>query len=149
MPAWLEGCLTGFPVASSASFCCWPRPVSTPSYLAHTRTDSAGECEAAYVWAAQVGAARKNGLSEEAIAVVKAKGDPGKLPADERDIVNYMRQVVRGNRVDQALFDSLKSRHSAEWMVQMTAAGTYYMFVSKFINPFEVPAPEDGDKLPS
>ena len=107
------------------------------------------ECEAAYVWAAQVGAARKNGLSEEAIAVVKSKGDPGKLPTDERDIVNYIRQVVRGNRVDQALFDSLKSRHSAEWMVQMTAAGTYYMFVSKFINPFEVPAPEDGDKLPS
>jgi hypothetical protein len=51
--------------------------------------------------------------------------------------------------VDQALFDSLKGRHGPEWMVQMTAAGTYYMFVSKFINPFEVPAPPDGDKLPS
>src|SRR6185295_5802103 len=79
------------------------------------------ECDAAYFWAAQVGAARKNGLSEEAIAVVKSKGDPGKLPADERDIVNYMRQAVRGNRVDQALFDSLKSRHGAEWIVEMTA----------------------------
>src|SRR6185295_3283585 len=69
------------------------------------------ECEAAYVWAAQVGAARKNGLSEAAIAVVKSKGDPGKLSADERDIINYMRQVVRSNKVDQATFDSLKSRH--------------------------------------
>ena len=106
------------------------------------------ECEAAYVWAAQVAAARKNGVSEEAIAVVKAKGEPGKLPADEKDIINYMRQVVRANKVDQATFDSLKSRHSAEWMVEMTAAGTYYMFVSKFINPFEVPAPPDGDRLP-
>jgi 4-carboxymuconolactone decarboxylase len=106
------------------------------------------ECEAAYVWAAQVAAARRNGVSEEAIRVVKSKGDPAKLPADERDIVNYMRQVVRGNRVEQALFESLKSRHTPEWIVEMTAAGTYYMFVSKFINPFEVPAPEDGDKLP-
>lgn len=106
------------------------------------------ECEAAYVWAAQVAAARRNGVSEEAIQIVKSKGDPAKLPTDERDIVNYMRQVVRGNRVEQALFDSLKSRHTAEWIVEMTAAGTYYMFVSKFINPFEVPAPEDGDKLP-
>ena len=106
------------------------------------------ECEAAYVWAAQVAAARRNGVSEEAIQVVKSKADPVKLPTDERDIVNYMRQVVRGNRVDQALFDSLKSRHTAEWIVEMTAAGTYYMFVSKFINPFEVPAPEEGDKLP-
>jgi 4-carboxymuconolactone decarboxylase len=107
------------------------------------------ECEAAYVWAAQVGAARRNGLSEQAIEVVKSKGDPAKLPADEKDIINYMRQVVRGNRVEQATFDSLKSRHTPEWIVEMTAAGTYYMFVSKFINPFEVPAPPDGDKLPS
>src|SRR5258705_2511891 len=71
------------------------------------------ECDAAYVWAAQVGAARKNGLSEEAIAVVKTKGDPGKLPADERDIIHYMRQAVRRERVDQGLFDSPKSRHRA------------------------------------
>ncbi len=87
-------------------------------------------------------------MSEQAIEVVKSKGDPSKLPADEKDIINYMRQVVRGNRVEQATFDSLKSRHTPEWIVEMTAAGTYYMFVSKFINPFEVPAPPDGDKLP-
>jgi len=106
------------------------------------------ECDAAYVWAAQVAAARRNGLREEVIDLLRAKGDPAKLPADERDIINYIRQVVRTNRVDQATFDSLKSRHDAQWMVEMTAAGTYYMFVSKFINPFEVPAPQDGDKLP-
>src|SRR3989441_11356125 len=45
------------------------------------------EREAAYVWAAQVAAARKNGVREEAIDLLRAKGDAGKLPADERDIV--------------------------------------------------------------
>lgn len=106
------------------------------------------ECDAAYVWAAQVAAARRNGLREEVIDIVKTKGDPGKLSPDEKDIINYIRQVVRANHVDQATFDSLKSRHNEQWMVEMTAAGTYYLFVSKFINPFEVPAPPDGDKLP-
>src|SRR5467141_1218483 len=40
--------------------------------------------EAAYVWAAQGGAARKNGVREEASDLLRAKGDAGKLPADER-----------------------------------------------------------------
>src|SRR5438046_7928949 len=40
---------------------------------------------AAYVWAAQVAAARKNGVREEAIDLLRAKGDAVKLPADERD----------------------------------------------------------------
>ena len=60
------------------------------------------EREAAYVWAAQVGAARRNGLREEAIDVLRAKGDAGKLSAEERDIVTYVRQLMRTNRVDQA-----------------------------------------------
>src|SRR3989475_11956847 len=42
------------------------------------------EREAAYVWAAQVGAARRSGLREEVIDLIRAKGDPGKLPAEER-----------------------------------------------------------------
>src|SRR5260370_2765046 len=44
------------------------------------------EREAAYVWAAQVGAARRNGLREEAIDVLRAKGDPRQWPRKGRDI---------------------------------------------------------------
>src|SRR6058998_4387766 len=66
------------------------------------------EREAAYVWAAQVGAARRNGLREEVIDLLRAKGDPGKLPAEERDIVTYTRQLIRANRVDQPVFDALQ-----------------------------------------
>ena len=58
------------------------------------------EREAAYVWAAQVGAARRNGLREAVIDLIRAKGDPASLPAEERDIVIYVRQLMRTNRVD-------------------------------------------------
>src|SRR5262245_24241159 len=99
------------------------------------------ECEAAYVWAAQVGAAQRNGVREEVIDVLRAKGDPGKLPAEERDIVNYIRQLMRTNRVDQSTFDALKKRYSEQWLVELTAAANYYAFVSGMVNPFDVPAP--------
>jgi 4-carboxymuconolactone decarboxylase len=107
------------------------------------------EREAAYVWSAQVGAARRNGLGEDLIDLLRTKGDPGKLPADERDIVIYVRQLMRTNRVDQKAFDALKSRHNEQWMVEMTAAANYFAMLSGVVNAFEVPAPPDGDKLPA
>ena len=107
------------------------------------------EREAAYVWAAQVGAARRNGLREEVIDLLRAKGDPARLPAEERDIVTYVRQLMRTNRADQAVFDALKSRHDAQWMVELTAAANYFAMLSGIVNAFEVAAPADGDKLPA
>jgi len=107
------------------------------------------EREAAYVWSAQVAAARRNGVSDEVIDLIRAKGDAGKLPADEREIVTYVRQLMRTNRVDQAAFDALKKRYSVQWLVELTAAANYFALLSGVVNAFEVAAPPDGDKLPA
>jgi len=107
------------------------------------------EREAAYVWAAQVGAARRNGLREEVIDLIRAKGDPGTLPADEREIVTYTRQLMRTNHVDQPVFDALAKRHGTQWLVELTAAANYFALLSGVVNAFEVAAPADGDKLPA
>src|SRR5438132_13671930 len=107
------------------------------------------EREAAYVWAAQVGAARRAGLREEGIDLIRAKGDPAARSEEERDIVTYVRQLMRTNRVDQAVFDRLKNRHDAQWMVELMEVANYFAFLFGMVNPFEVPAPSDGDKLPS
>jgi 4-carboxymuconolactone decarboxylase len=104
--------------------------------------------EGAYVWAAQVAAARRAGVREEAIDLIRAQGDPAQLPAAERDIVTYAQQLVQNNRVDQAAFDALKQQHDVQWMVEMTAAINYYGFLSGIVSAFEVPAPADGDPLP-
>ena len=107
------------------------------------------EREAAYVWAAQVAAARRNGLPEEVIDLIRAKGDPGKLPAEEREIVTYVRQLMRTNRADQAVFDALQKRYGVQWLVELTAAANYFALLSGVVNAFEVAAPPDGDKLPA
>ena len=107
------------------------------------------EREAAYVWAAQVNAARRAGVREEVIDLIRAKGDPARLSDEERDIVTYVRQLLRTNRVDQAVFDRLKNRHNAQWMVELTEVANYFAFLSGMVNPFEIAAPPDGDKLPA
>jgi 4-carboxymuconolactone decarboxylase len=106
------------------------------------------ERDALYVWAAQVAAARRNGLAEDIIDLLRAKGDAGKLPPEEREIVTFTRQLMRTNRVDQAVFDALEKRHGAQWLVELTAAANYFALLSGVVNAFEVAAPPDGDKLP-
>jgi 4-carboxymuconolactone decarboxylase len=107
------------------------------------------EKEAAYVWAAQVGQARRSGVPEAVIDLLRAKGDPGGLPAEQRDIIVYTRQLVRTNRSDPAVFEALKDRFGVQWLVELTAAANYFVFLSGMVNAFEVPAPEGGDKLPA
>jgi len=107
------------------------------------------ERDAHYVWAAQVGAARRAGVSEATIDILRAKGDPASLGDDERDIVDYTRQLVKTNRVEQALFDRLQKRHGTQWLVELTAAAGYFGILAAIVNAFEVVAPPDGDKLPA
>jgi len=96
-----------------------------------------------------VGGPGRRGAREEVIGLIRAKGDPAPLTDEERDIVTYVRQLLRTNRVDQAVFDRLKNRHNAQWMVELTEVANYFAFLSGMVNPFEVPAPPDGDKLPA
>ena len=110
---------------------------------------AAREREAEYVWGAQVALARKNGIREELIALIRAKGEPGKLSEDERQIMIYIRQLMRTNRVDQAVFDALKEKYGAQWLVELTAIANFFAFVSGICNAFEVAPPPGGDKLPA
>jgi 4-carboxymuconolactone decarboxylase len=107
------------------------------------------ERQGAYVWAAQVNAARRAGVREEAVDVIRKKGDAGKLTAEEREIITYAEQLFRKNRVEQAAFDALVKRHGVQWLVELTASATYYGILCGIVNAFEVAAPPDGDKLPS
>ena len=119
-------------------------PLRSVAILAAVR-----EREAAYVWAAQVAAARRNGVKDQVIDLLRAKGDPAALPADERDIITYVRQLMRTNRADQTVFDALLERHGVQWMLELTAAANYFAMLSGVVNAFEVAAPPDGDRLPA
>jgi hypothetical protein len=88
-------------------------------------------------------------VADQVIDLLRAKGDPAGLPAEEREIVTYVRQLMRTNRVDRATFDALARRRGPQWLVEMTAAANYFAMLSGVVNALEVDAPPDGDKLPA
>jgi 4-carboxymuconolactone decarboxylase len=105
------------------------------------------EREANYVWAAQVDASRRAGLREAVIDLLRAKADSASLPADERDIIVYIRQLMRTNRVEQAAFDALRERHGVQWLVELTAIANFYVALCGVVNAFDVAIPEGGDRF--
>ncbi len=108
---------------------------------------AARECNAPYVWAAQVALARKHKIREDLIDHIRAQGDPAKLPAEERDVMNYTLQIVRTHHADAALFDTLCKRYGEKWLVELTATFSFFVFVSGIANAFEVDVPADGDPI--
>src|SRR5258707_15633976 len=96
---------------------------------------------------ARVGGGRGAELPESPIDLLRSKGDPARLSEDERNIVTYVRQLVRTNRVDQPVFDALKNRHGVQWLVELTTVANYFGLLSRVVNALQVPPPPDGDKL--
>jgi 4-carboxymuconolactone decarboxylase len=107
------------------------------------------ERESAYVWSAQVGAAKRAGVEDSTIDLLREKGDAAGLPDDERDIVNLTRQLMRTNRVDYPVFNRLLDKFGVQWMVELIAIAHYFTVLSGVTNAFEVAVPPDGDQLPS
>ena len=105
------------------------------------------EKDSAYVWQAQVRAARVNGLRDEVIDVLRAKGDAGDLPKAARDIVVYARQLTLSSKVEQPVFDALQTRYGTKWLVELTAIMGFYCALCGVVNAFDVPAPDDGDRF--
>lgn len=109
---------------------------------------TAREKDCKFVWAAHVTLARKAGTREEAISVVRDRKDAGGLAPEERAIVTYVRQLLRNNRVDQAVFDALKDRYGVPWVVELTGIIGHYGTITGLLNAFEMlPAP-DAEQLP-
>lgn len=109
---------------------------------------TARENDCRYVWAAHAPAARKAAVSDAAVTAVRDRGDLTSLPSAEGDIVDYVRQLLRKNRVAQPLFDRLRDQHSVPWLVELTALVGHYGTVSGILNAFEVAPAPDAEQLP-
>jgi len=106
------------------------------------------EKDARYEWAAHVKAGRAVGMREEAIEAIRNREDVSGLEPDEHDIVTFVRQLLRTNKVEQSVFDALVSRHSERWVVELAATVGQYQYISAINNTFEVEPAADADQLP-
>ena len=109
---------------------------------------TAREKDCPYVWAAHAPAARKAGVSQASVNVVRDRSDLSSLAEAERDVVDYVRQLLRESRVIQPLFDRLRERHGVTWLVELTCLIGHYGIVAAILNGFEVAPVSGAEPLP-
>jgi 4-carboxymuconolactone decarboxylase len=111
---------------------------------------TAREKDCPYIWAAHAPAARQAGIGNAVVSAVRERGDLAGVPAAERDIVDYTRQLAKDNAVAPVLFDRLQGRHGVPWLVELTCLIGHYGIVASILNAFEVaPAPDAEPLLPA
>ena len=106
------------------------------------------EKDARYEWASHVATGRRQGMREEAIEAVRNRENVSGLEQDEQDIINYVRQLLQTNKVEQSLFDSLVERKGTRWLVELTGTIGQYQYISAINNAFDLQPAEDADQLP-
>ncbi len=109
---------------------------------------AARERQGVYVWAAQAAGARRNGVPDDVIELIRQRAEPSRFAPGDREIVAFVEQLMRTNRIDQATFDALQKGHGSQWMIELTTVVSYYGMLCGITSAFEVPAPDGGDPLP-
>ncbi len=108
----------------------------------------AREKDARYEWAAHVKNGRNAGMREEAIDAIKHRKDVNGLTPDERDIITFVRQYLRSNKVEDALFNDLVKRRGERFVVEIAATLGQYQYIATMNGIFGVEPAADADQLP-
>src|SRR6476646_7605944 len=106
----------------------------------------AREFEAMYVWGAQTGGARRLGVSEETITAIRENHSRG-IPAEDAQIVEFTRALLRKHRVDDATADAMRERFGDDEFIQLTGAIGYYALLSMTVNAGELEPAEGAEVL--
>jgi 4-carboxymuconolactone decarboxylase len=106
----------------------------------------AREFEAVYVWGAQTGGARRLGVPEATITAIRENHSRG-IPAEDAEIVEFTRQLLRKHRVDDATFRSMQKRFGNDELIQLTTAIGYYSLLAMTVNAAELEAAPEAEVL--
>src|SRR5262245_35248316 len=106
----------------------------------------ARELDAVYVWGAQTGSARKQGVPESTISAIREGHSRGLPPADAQ-IVDFARDLIRRHRVDAASAAALRERFGDDQFIQLTAAIGYYAMLAMTVNACELEAGAGAEVL--
>jgi 4-carboxymuconolactone decarboxylase len=106
----------------------------------------AREFEALYVWGAQTGSARRQGVPETTITAIRDNHSRG-LPAEDAQIVDFTRELMRRHRVDDASAKALQTRFGDEQFIELTGAIGYYSMLCMMANACELEAGAGAEVL--
>lgn len=108
----------------------------------------ARELDAAYVWGAQTGAARRLQVPESAITAIRERHSRG-LPPEDAQIVDVTRALLRSHRIDDATAKALRARFGDDGFIQLTGTIGYYAMLAMTVNACELEAGPGAETLPA
>jgi 4-carboxymuconolactone decarboxylase len=106
----------------------------------------AREFDAVYVWGAQTGSARRETVPETTITAIREKHSRG-IPAEDAQIVDFTRDLIRKHRVDDASANVLRARFGDEQFIELTGTIGYYSMLSMTVNACELEAAAGAEVL--
>jgi 4-carboxymuconolactone decarboxylase len=106
----------------------------------------AREFDAAYVWGAQTGAARKRNVPESTIAAIKANRSDG-IPPEDLAVIEFTRDLLRKHRLTDAAAAAMRQRLGDDAFIQLTSAIGYYSMLAMTVNACELEAAPGADTL--
>jgi 4-carboxymuconolactone decarboxylase len=106
----------------------------------------AREFDAEYVWGAQAGGARRQGVPESTITAIREKHTRG-IPPEDAQIVDFTLQLLRKHRVDDVTFKAIQERFGNEGLIELTGAIGYYGMLAMTVNACELEAAPGAEVL--
>jgi 4-carboxymuconolactone decarboxylase len=107
----------------------------------------ARELDALYVWGAQAGSARTQGVPETTIAAIRDRHARA-LPPEDAQIVEFTQRLLRTHRVDEGSVKALRARLGDDGFLQLTGAIGYYSLLATTVNACELEPAPGADVLP-
>ncbi len=107
---------------------------------------TAREFDAVYVWGAQTGSARRQGVPESTITAIREEHTTG-IPPEDAQIVEFTQQLLQNHRVDDATMQAMQARFDNEELIQLTGAIGYYSMLAMTVNTCELEAAPGAEVL--
>lgn len=94
--------------------------------------------QAQYVWGIQGVIGAERGVPRSTIDAIRDDRSDG-IPADDLQIIDFTRQLLRKNRVDEPLAQAVLARLGPDQYVQLTTCIGYYAMLAMTVNAAELP----------
>lgn len=91
-----------------------------------------------YVWGIQGVIGAERGIPRSTIDAIRDDRTDG-VPPNDLEIIEFTRQLLRKNRIDEPLAQSVMARLGADRYVQLTTCIGYYAMLAMTVNAAELP----------
>ncbi len=99
-----------------------------------------------FEWWAHAPYARREGLPDDVIELIRTRGDLSALPQRYADAVRIVRHVLDHESLPQALQDRVKGTLGIAGVLELVVLAGYYQLIAGVLFSFDVPLPSGEQK---